>query len=231
MNYLPIPDEILRKIYQYINPIFEYKNYVDKVKDYKEYLKNFSEMIRTHRETMFYRNIKVRIDSCKEIASISCLQIEYLAEIEDFIKKNPLFQRPAMSNNLTPIQYKRQFDLHITIHNLKRLEKNLCILRGEWFRPNERDEINIYNDINVLHKSGTIRDLIFACMVNNARGWKTSFDEYMLKKYFINTAISKVNEIHYINFVNYYYSEKNIQEHNNKNVPERSSLIKKLIKL
>ena len=231
MNYLPLPDEILRKIYQYIHPIFEYKKYIDSVKDYKEISKNFSEMIYTHDERMLFGDIKVRIDSCTEMASLSNLQIKYLAEIDNFIKKNPLFLRPVVSNNLTPIQYKRQFDIHISINNLKRLEKNLCIRRGEWFHPNKRDEINVYNDINVLHKSGTIRDLIFACMMNNVRGWKTSFGEYMLKKYFINTSISKVYEIHYINFVNYYYSEENIQEHNSKYVPERSKLIKKLMKL
>ena len=133
MNYLPLPDEILRKIYQYINPIFEYKKYIDIVKDYKEISKNLSEMIYTHDERMLFGDIKVRIDSCTEMASLSNLQIKYLAEIDNFIKKNPLFLRPVVSNNLTPIQYKRQFDIHISINNLKRLEKNLCIRRGEWF--------------------------------------------------------------------------------------------------
>ena len=75
MNYLPLPDEILRKIYQYINPIFEYKKYIDIVKDYKEISKNLSEMIYTHDERMLFGDIKVRIDSCTEMASLSNLQI------------------------------------------------------------------------------------------------------------------------------------------------------------
>lgn len=231
MNYLPLPDEILKKIFQYIHPIFEYKKYVDNVNYYNEISENLSERLYSHEHVMHVGTVQERIISSTDVATISCLQLEYLGEIEAFVKRNPRFQRPATYNNLSFIQYKKQFEVYISKKNLKRLENNLYIHRGEWFHPNEKDEINIYNDINVLHQSGTIRDLIFACIMNNVRGWKTNFQDFMLEKYFINTAISNVYEGHYINFVNYYYNDKNIKKYNNKFVPTRKSLIKKLLRL
>lgn len=231
MNYLPLPDELLRKVIQYIHPIFEYQKYYESLKYYNKTLEDLEESMYNNTEQGYNSNIAERIINTTEIARLSCLQLEYLQEIENFVKINPLFERPTDSTNFTENQYKLQFERHINRGSWQRLEENIYIHRGMWHHPDKHNEINIFNDINVLHFTGTIRDLIFACIMNNVRGWKTSFNDFMLKKYFINTAISPVKEMHYIQFVNYYYNDNAIRKDKEKRVPKRSTLIKKLIGL
>ena len=36
MNNIPLPNELLRKIYQYIHPIFEYEKYICALKHHEE---------------------------------------------------------------------------------------------------------------------------------------------------------------------------------------------------
>jgi hypothetical protein len=228
MNCIPLPDELLHKVLRYINPIFEYQKYYKNLKDFED---TESELYgSTHDlQNIHHHNIAELIETTEEVASLSCLQLEYLREIEDFVKKNPKFTRPTDVPNFAKNQYKLQFDRRINKKNAKRLDEEIVIHRGMWHNPDERDEICVFDDINTLHSRGTIKDLIFACIMNNVRGWKTSFRDFVLKKYFINIAISPVKEIHYIHFVNHYYSDNTLAIENR--VPTRATLIRKLLRL
>jgi hypothetical protein len=232
MNHLPIPDELLRKVFQYIHPIFEYAEHYKNVSNYREASEALEDSISDYSDVMYEGEIESKITNVTEIASFTCLQLEYLCDIKNFVKENPKFHRPIKNRDLTQFQYKRQFDMHITERNMVRLGKNTVLWRGEWHHPDQPSEINTFNDIHVLHQTGTVRDLIFACMINKVRGFKTAFNDFMLKKYLINTAISKVYETDYINFINYYYSPTAIRKGRSRAVGQkRKALVKKLMKL
>jgi len=233
MNYLPLPDELLRKVIQYIHPIFEYQKFYKNLNYYKETSEDLDNSVYNEGSATadLGNNISRCIEHTEEIASLSCLRLEYLREINDFVKTNPIFENPSAVPKISENKYKMQFEQHINKRKMVQLEGEIVIHRGMWHNPDERGEICVFDDINVLHSTGTIRDLIFACIMNNMRGWKTSFNDFMMKKYFINTAITPVKEIHYIRFINYYYSDNAIRENMAKRIPKRSTLIRKLMRL
>lgn len=232
MNYIRLPDELLRKVVQYIHPIFEYAEYYKNINSYNETSKALEDAISGYSDVMYEGTIETKITNVTDIASFTCLQLEYLCDINNFVKENPKFHRPTKNSDLTQFQYKRQFDTGITDSNMNRLIKNTMCWRGEWHLPDQPSEINTFNDINVLHQVGTIRDLIFACMINKVRGFKRAFDEFMLTKYLINTTISTVYETDYINFINYYYSPMAIRKGRSRAVGQkRKTLVKKIMKL
>ena len=232
MNYIPLPDELLRKVVQYIHPVFEYVEYYKNVNGYNKASEALDDSIGEYSDVMYEASIETKIANVTNIASLTCIQLDYLCDINNFVKENPKFYRPTKNSDLTQFQYKRQFDTGITDSNMIRLIKNTMLWRGEWHLPDQPSEINTFNDINVLHQVGTIRDLIFACMINKVRGFKTAFNGFMLKKYLINTTISKVYETDYINFVNYYYSPTAIRKGRSRAVgKKRTTLVKKLMEL
>ena len=217
MNAIPLPDELLRIIYRYINPIHEYVHYLDTLNEYEDTVYNITAYMNDMNEVTFAReNIRARISTSSGLAAYACLQLEYLTEIEGFVKNNPRFARPTIKDELNEYQYKCQFDTTLTKQSLWRLENNIKIRRGIWEDPDEQTEINIVNDINEIVRNGSVRDLIYACITNNVHGFKG-----VLKRKITDGLISDSKIIRFIN--------NNYPPEINRDLALRKRLVKKLM--
>lgn len=233
INLTLLPDEIVKKVFQYILPIYEYEVYCKNIYEYNQSSANFTNAIQAYNEITNYGTIDLKLNNTTEIALIACIQLEYIDEIKNFVNRNPLFKRPLLNQNLSCNHHRKQFDIHYTTYNISCLEKYVEFRRGVWFAPDEPEEINLINDINTLHKEGSLKDLLFACFVNNINLGQvnTLFDNFMLQYRFINTSIQKVYEADYIRFINMYYSDRAIKTRKITNIPSRKTLIERLMKL
>jgi len=203
---LPLPCEIQNLVAAYLNPIFNYVEYTSTIKKYNQAVQHFEglctqqkkqALVKINREKK--QDLVEKLEEKYEIIIISPQQLRYLNKIDQFILNNPKFRRPVLRKNST-IHYRRQFDVYYTAANMARLESNLKITRGIWQTPGEHRSINIINDINVLHKEGTLLDLSFACLINNVGDIVEEFEDYMLNELYLNTSIQTVKERYYVWF-------------------------------
>ena len=233
MNYLPLPNELLRKIIQYIHPIFEYEKYIKSLYSYTSSSEKLNYFILIQDQILFGNgSISDRLDNSVEISKWASFQLEYLKKINSFIMKNPLFKRPNDSIELNEHQYRVQFDITYRESNMIRLENNIKIRRGTWHEPNSSNEINIINDINIIHIEGTLYDLLFAGLVNMIKisGLTEEFYKFMLDNYYLNTSIQRVDEIYYMKFINEYCNFA-IKNNNPTYLPCKKTLIEHLMKI
>lgn len=223
MINLPLPDEIIRKIYQFILPIFEYTNYIQNIINSNNVNLELCDAMSDYTHSTYADSVCHQQTKITKLSALSCLQLEYITDINDFLCKNPKFVRPQASRDLTDSLYKRQFDVEISTTNLERLEKNVMIRRGLWdISDTSVSEIMIYHDINELMFNGSIPDLIFSCIINNIHGFK----EPVRAKISWQRPETKFRyEGDILNFVNQYYMRTLTR------IPSRKTLIKKLMKL
>ena len=207
MYNIPLPLEILEKVNEYLNPVFNYKKYIQNIKIYNQTVEDFEALPTKSKKQYLHKINKEKhnseiietLEEKYEIIIISLKQLQYLIKIDEFIRKNPKFLRPVLKKNSTKY-YREQFGVYYTEKNMSRMEANLRITRGIWQGPIDGQEINIINDINILHKEGTLKDLSFACLINNVGYIVEEFDDYMLNELFLNTSIQSVKERYYIWF-------------------------------
>lgn len=149
MNELPLPDELIRKIYQYINPIYEYHKYLRALQNHDDENRSFDNILETRNNISF---IDAKIHYLDVVASYALLMQENLSFIHSFIQKNPLFKRPDDLRLLKKGQYKTMWDYEY--------DKNIieCWNSDVWISGN--------NIVNVL-KNGSLNAIQYHCSINN----------------------------------------------------------------
>lgn len=182
MSCIPLPDELLRKVYGYILPIFEYAEYVQNMKEYKSTQLQMTFVCQDCHDMMYQGSAERKLENIKEISICAQKQQKHLQGMTRFLKKNPRFVRPCDSNDLTENQYFRAFDVDIVVLNMKRLENNVKLRRGLWDYPDTEREILLEHDIPELLFNGSVRDLIYACIINNIRGFGEGLKNDMRKR-------------------------------------------------
>ena len=145
MNDLPLPNEILRIIYQYIHPIFEYQQFRNSLKQYDDdryYLDNILK---------YKNNITNELHYFNTIATYSLRIAAQIKYIEMFLHNNKQFYRPDNPYHLRKGQYKTKWEYE---YNKNRVET--------W----DKDMMSVQNLIYSL-QCGSIDKLEYLCRINN----------------------------------------------------------------
>ena len=226
MNCLPLPDEILRCIYQFINPIFEYENYIKTMRSSNDLTLDLSIQLNETYNILYRGSAEYKLTCFEALSANSSLQTEYLREINKFLKKNPKFVRGMTSDMLCGFYYKRQFDPEISVRNMKRLDFNRSVERGLWEYPDTDRELLYFHDIVEVLQNGSLRDLIYACIVNRVEGFKNTLQKCR--------EIKIRSEKDIVRLIDRNYLSSNTGAANSKKclrLPSRKSLVQKLMKL
>ena len=226
MNALPLPDEILRKIYQFIHPMFEYEKYITNMRNSNDIELDLCQLCNDAGELLYSGSVELKLNAVDMLASSACLQSEYLYEIKYFLNKNNKFIRPGGRSALRKYYYKNQFDPEFTEQNIERLENNRIVERGLWENPDTDKELLYFHDIVEILQNGTLRDLIYACIINRVDGFKHVTQK--CRKDIIRC------EKDIVNFIDKKYLSSNTGGASSKKcwrLPSRKSLVKKLMNL
>jgi len=170
MNCIPLPDELLRKVYGFIHPAFEYTSYINAL---LRHAGSEDAMAHIYYNRNNIADVGEKIEYNTVISTYACLMNKYLFIIRKFLKTNPLFIRPNLSLYLTINQYRSmwQYRACISIEQAKRMEKNIherrrgvgvADLLDKWDRT-----ITLYHDIVYMLKEGSLETIEYNCRVNN----------------------------------------------------------------
>jgi len=221
MNTIPLPDEIVRAIYGYINPAFEYSNYIKNTRGYCESKLELCNLCYDCQMFSCSGTTEEKIENCVNISSYSCLVTEYLESIRLFLDANPNFKREGGNQ---PHKYKTHFDYEMHKDSIETMEADISIHRGMWVYPDKPKEVLVFHSIPEILFNGSIKDIIYSCIVNNVNGFNAS-----LRKYKSRLRISTLSEKRLAKFVNEYYD--NLDWNNVDIVAYRKGLINKLMKI
>lgn len=166
MSNITLPDEIIRKIYQYILPIFDYEKYIIALREHDNLWYTRKLLIHASKR-MINSNIKYNYNT--QIHDISIMMNSKLKIIQNFIKKNPMFKRPFMHEDLNYGQYKIAWEYEYNKNRIPLLEANIMKYRTVRCLDKCSEEFNIlkYQDINNWFRNCTIKDVEYACTQNN----------------------------------------------------------------
>ena len=163
MNNLQLPDEIIRKIYQYVHPAFEYQSYIHALKKYDDENQALAGIVNTFDNV---GSIDDRIGFNEALAAYACLLNEYLFDIQTFLKENPKFTRPDFGNNLTEYRCRYAWEWEYDKNQLSRVEKNIWRRRRRIEFDRHGGGAIVHHDIVYMLRHGTIEDLKWCCRVN-----------------------------------------------------------------
>jgi len=193
-----LPDELVRKVYSYILPIFGYSAYVNALTNHEDE-EDALEHILNQRNNIV--DIQDRIDYNDMVTTYACLMNTDLYIIRDFLKDNPLFERPVHGAHLTEDQYKWRGSIVYCKNQVERMEKTIGLRRGSRESvvgaDGKEHNILIYHKLEYMLKHGSLETIMHNCRVNNihvidepyadmqrrAAGWKTEHDyrNYLVK--------------------------------------------------
>ena len=148
MNHFPLPNELIRKIYQYIHPIYEYQQYLHALKKHEEEGNIFDNILETRNNISY---VESKINYFDVIASYAILMNIHLSYIHTFLNCNPAFKRTDDLRLLKQGQYKTMWDYEY--------DKNII----EYWDKNMISENNL---VDVL-KNGSIDTIYYHCSLNN----------------------------------------------------------------
>ena len=171
MNCIPLPDELVRKVYGYILPIYEYIAYVKALEQYDNDNEALTGICEGRRNII---TIDDRIEYNDVIATYACLMNSYLMVIRDFLNNNGLFVRPDKFRGdaeLTVDQYRWQGDWCIRESQALRMEENIHIRRGVEEDIARGDgfikTIVLHHEMVYMLKKGSLDTIIHNCRANN----------------------------------------------------------------
>lgn len=193
-QFIPLPDELVRKVFGYILPIFEYAEYIRCMKGYNDTQLDMTLLCHDCQDMLYEGSAARKLDILDSLTILGEVQKKYLVVIKAFLEKNPRFVRPGRSDELTSNQYLRAFDYEITESNMERLEKNICVRRGLWEYPDTKREILLIHDIPEILFHGTTRDLIYSCIVNNVREFRGALMNNFSEEPRIHEIVRFINE-------------------------------------
>lgn len=187
MYFIPLPGELIRKIYGYVNPIFDYCHYrkaiTDNIKE-ELLLKNLLEN----------RNKSQDINDKIEYNDILTTHMLFMNTnqkiISDFVRINPLFKRPYTPDKLSEYHHKTAYENDYRKEQIIRMEHNIWIRRGLWVNIHNKNIKNalIKHDIVYILKHGSLDEIKIAFMINGI-SIKTPHFNYFF------TSNSKIKEI------------------------------------
>ena len=200
MNSIPLPDELLRKVMGYLLPIFEYAEYIHNIKSYNDTQLDMTLICHDCQDMLYEGSPSRKLSILSELIEIGKLQQKHLVVIDKFLKQNPRCSRPDTNDQLNENQYKRAFDYQITERNMQRFAENTMLRRGMWEFPDTKKEILLYTDMVHLLYEGSIKDLLYACIINNVGDFRKEMENHYHKD------IKKIWDFEIICFINDTYS-------------------------
>lgn len=184
-----LPNEILRKIYQYINPIDEYHEYIKQIELYK---KNKRCVDTTIFSSCIRSEFKSHTSETNSIILLKkyCLKLENsMNYINQFIKKNPLFKRPNKISLLTEFKYKTTWDTAFTDNQIIKMNHDIIERRTISYWKPFYSNIQLKTNCEMLYllRYGDINDLRKSCFNNNIRyninyHCKNEYSMYLIHK-------------------------------------------------
>ncbi len=157
-----LPNELVRKIYQYILPVFDYSEYIRNKQSYtieKPVMDSYYMDIYNNLDTIEHTSEKMGV-----VFAYCALMNDYLTKMKMFISKNPKFNRPLECNYLSEHQYITSWSTEYTLDQMIRMEQNIMIRRRRWTYHNPaRMEIG---DIVDILTYGSVNDLRYSCIIN-----------------------------------------------------------------
>ena len=168
MNCIPLPDELVRKVYGYILPIFDYVAYVKALTNHEAEEESLEHLINQRNNVT---DIQDRIDYNDIIVTYTCLMNVDLYIIRDFLKDNPLFERPVHGAYLTDDQYKWRGSIVYCKNQVERMEHTIGLRRGRRESVVGADGNNhtilIYHKLEYMLKHGSLETIFHNCLANN----------------------------------------------------------------
>ena len=198
---IPLPDELVRKVFGYILPIFDFATYNQSMRRYNDTQLDMTLLCHDCQDMLYEGSATRKLDILDEITILGEVQKKYLVVIKEFLEKNPRFVRPDHSNQLDEHQYLRAFDYEITESNMVRVVDNIMTRRGVWEYPETKMEILLYTETVQLLYDGSLRDLIYSCIVNNVGGFREILENHVQK------AFREVWDYEIHRFINQQYSD------------------------
>jgi hypothetical protein len=157
-----LPNELVRKIYQYIHPAFDYCEYIKNKQSYiieKPIMDSYYTDIYNNLDTVEHTSDKMGV-----VFAYCALMNDYLTKMKMFISKNPKFNRPPESNYLSEHQYITMWSTVYTLDQMISMEQNIMNRRRRWTQHNPpRMEIGSVVDILTY---GSVNDLRYSCIIN-----------------------------------------------------------------
>lgn len=123
MNYLPLPDEILKMIYQYIHPAFEYEKYILSLKQHQNEKMVLNNIINSNDNIM--NNVTNQRNYLDILSSYSRFMQDALHYIESFEEKNTRFIRHQYRRNIEDGCLKIMWEYDYDKNVLQKYETNL----------------------------------------------------------------------------------------------------------
>jgi len=223
MNSIPLPDELLRKVIGYILPISEYSKYIQCIKGYNDTQLDMTLLCHDCQDMLYEGCASRKLSILDQLTALAVVQKKYLLVVKAFLAKNPLFVRPDHSNHLNENQYLRAFDYQITESNMVRVADNVMMRRGMWEYPDTKREILLYTDTVHLLYEGSIRDLVYSCIVNNVGEFRACVENHFARDF------SEIWDHEIICYINKKYSEIDVLSLRGHHF--RRDLVRRLIKI
>lgn len=156
MNCIPLPDELIRKVYGYILPIFDYIEVMQVLQEYKKQEKSnvLSQVL--PRPTNF-DGVDEKISCYENIIQHALIMNTYLLKIKHFAEKNPLFEKYARGRvleGLAPTINEQKKDV-------QNIEKSISKHRTKMY---DFAEGNIYKRIMLYHDLAYILNNRISCL-------------------------------------------------------------------
>jgi hypothetical protein len=104
------------------------------------------------------------------------------------------------------------------------METEISLRRGMWVYPDKSREVLLFHSIPEILFNGTIKDIMYSCIINNANGFKIALGKYQRRN-----KIYQLSERDISKFVNEYYN--NLDWNKVDVVAYRKGLIRKLMKI
>ena len=178
MNCIPLPDELVRKVYGFIHPMFDYVAYVKALRCYDDEEDTFDNIYDRRNNIV---SVDDKIEYNDIIIAYAFLMNNYLCVIRDFIKGNPMFERPGWDEGqfLTEDLYKWKGESGFSNKQVARMEKNIykrrskvaesscCAFDDDEYCTDYLKPVLLYHDIVFILKHGSLATIIYHCRMNN----------------------------------------------------------------
>jgi len=168
MISLPLPDELLRKVYSYIHPVFDYTEFVNALSHHAEEEEAFT-LILDRRNNI--DNIDDKITYYDMITTYALLMNKHLSVVSKFLRTNPRFNRPDYGLLLNQTQYRWQWDWSILPGQAARMDNNMYLRRLKHGTTTtngyELHNIMVQHDIVFMLREGSLATIINNCNINN----------------------------------------------------------------
>ena len=165
---LPLPDELLRKVYSYIHPAFDYTEFVNALSRHAEEEEAFT-LILDRRNNV--DNIEDKITYYDMITTYALLMNKHLSVVSKFLQTNPRFTRPDYGLLLNQTQYRWQWDWSILPGQAARMDNNMYLRRLKHgtttINGYKLHNIMVHHDIVFMLREGSLATIINNCHMNN----------------------------------------------------------------